>query len=58
MRCKWGEPDDELPIGRVIPPLPRYGGQTRTWTDSDEGNKSLLLGNDDIVEIVNHHLWL
>ena len=54
MGCKWGEPDDEPPIGRVIPTAPSLQGSdtdVAVDSDSDEGDSSLLLGTDDVVEV-------
>ena len=54
MGCKWGEPDDEPPIGRVIPTASSLQGlDTNVDIDSysNEGDSSLLLGNDDVVEV-------
>ena len=52
--CKWGEPDDEPPIGRVIPTAPSLHGSDTDVdddSDSDEGDSSLLLGNDEGVDV-------
>ena len=52
--CKWVEPDDEPPIGRVIPTAPSLQGSDTDVdvdSDSDEGDSLLLLGNDDVVEV-------
>ena len=49
-----GKPDDEPPIGRVIPTAPSlHGSDTDVDVDSDfdEGDSLLLLGNDDVVEV-------
>ena len=36
MGCKWGEPDDEPTIGRVIPTVPSLqGSDTDVDVDSD-----------------------
>ena len=36
VRCKWGEPDDEPLIGRVIPTaLSLHGSDTNVDVDSD-----------------------
>ena len=54
MRCKWGEADDELPIGRVKPTATFLQGSDANVdvdSDSDEGDSSLLQGNDDVVEV-------
>ena len=54
MGCKWGELDDEPPIGKVIPTAPSLqGSDTDVDVDSDshEADSSLLLGNDDVVEV-------
>ena len=52
--CKWGKPDDEPPIGRVIPTAPSLHGSDTDVdvdSDSDEGDSSLLLGKDDDIEV-------
>ena len=57
MGCKWGEPDDEPPIGRVIPTAPSLHGShtdVDVDSDSDEGDSSLLLDNDEVVEVSEH----
>ena len=54
MGCKWGEPNDEPPIGRVIPTAPSLRGSDTDVdvdSDSDEGDSSLLLDNDEVVEV-------
>ena len=52
--CTLGEPDDETPIGRVIPTAPSLlasDTDVDVDSDSDEGDSWLLLGNDDVVEV-------
>ena len=54
MGCKWGEPDDEPPLGRVIPTAPSLQGSdtdVAVDSDSDEGDRSLLVGNDEVVDV-------
>ena len=54
MGCKWSESDNEPPIGRVIPIAPSLQGSDTDVdvdSDSDEGDGSLLLGNDEVVEV-------
>ena len=51
--CKCGEPDDEPPIKRITStsPLLRSDTDVDIDSDSDEGDSSLLLGNDDVVQV-------
>ena len=51
--CKWGESDDEPPLKRVTPTAPRLGSDTDVDvdSDSDSGDSSLLLENDDVLQV-------